>query len=328
MNECFAQIITYAKIINMKQRRRLRIDRLVLVILVILLVAGTGTFGVYWIYNRLFNRSKPVVADQYDPDVKLKLNIPLSTDKYLLSRMKGQDNYVVYANNEKVKIYPASLTKLMTLKVALDNIDDLDETMIVNYRDLEGLLENDASVLGLNTQDEISIRNILYGLILPSGADCARLLERYLYEHDIDMITAMNLEAQRLGMHDTNFNNPIGMFDENNYTTLTDLNLLCSALMQNETAVEILETYYREDDGYIFRSTARNYESRFTERSTKIMGGKTGYLPESGLNYFAIIEETNGRKSLLLLAGCDPTSEKGRNAHFEDALKILDNYFE
>ncbi len=310
------------------RRRRLNIQHLVIVIVIFLCMISTVVGGGYLLFKVLFSNRKEIIADIYNPNQLLKMSIDISTDKYLLSRMTVEGNYIVYANREDEKIYPASLTKLMTLKVATDYISDYDEMMTVNWRDLEGLLENDASVLGLQVNDEISLLNILYGLILPSGADCANLINRYFSSHDFDLLTLMNQTAQELGMKNTHFSNTSGLYDENNYTTLYDLNLLGVSLMNNQVARTILETYYREDDGYMFRSTARNYETRFTEGSAKILGGKTGYIPESDYNYFAIIKDSQGQISLLFLSGCKDVNEDNRNPHFEDALKILKYYFD
>ena len=165
-------------------------------------------------------------------------------------------------------------------------------------------------------------------MILNSGGDCANVIKRYFAEHDMDLLTLMNQEAQELDMKNTHFNNVTGLHDPNNYTTLFDLNLLGTALLQNATATEILETYYRQDDGYIFRSTARNYEDLFTSGPAKIIGGKTGYVVESNLNYFAIVKNSSDQISLVILAGSNIESEYGKNAHFEDALKILKYCFE
>ena len=311
-----------------KRKRRLNVQHLLIVLLILLCILTAIMGGGYLLYKVIFGGSKPIVADVYDPSLPLKMRVDISTDKYLLSRLTPEGNYIVYANREDEKIYPASLTKLMTLKVATDYITDYDEMMRVHYLDLEGLLENDASVLGLQVNDEISLLNILYGLILPSGSDCANMIDRYFALNDLDLLTLMNQTAQELGMKSTHFSNTTGLYDENNYTTLSDLNLLGVSLMENQTARTILETYYREDDGFIFRSTARNYETRFTEGSSKILGGKTGFIPESGYNYFAIIKDAQGQISLLFLSDCKSQSEDERNPHLQDALKILNYYFD
>ena len=100
-----------------------------------------------------------------------------------------------------------------------------------------------------------------------------------------------------------------------------------NVIIQNEDAKDILETFYYEDDGYTFISTARRYQNKFNLEHSRIVGGKTGYTLESKLNYFAIIEDSNGRKSFLWLAKADEKGEDLKNAHFEDALDVLNTYF-
>lgn len=298
------------------------------VLIVFMVLIGGIFYSGKFVLSLLVKPEEVIIADIYDPSIPGKLNIELTTDNYLIERVNDGEDKIVFANNENEKIYPASLTKLMVLYVATAYIADLDEMMVVNYHDQEGLLENNASVIGLQVNDEISLRNALYGLILNSGGDCANVIKRYFAEHDIDLLIMMNQEAQELGMKNTHFSNVTGLHDSNNYTTLFDLSLLGTALLQNAAATEIIETYYREDDGYIFRSTARNYEDLFMGGPAKIVGGKTGYVIESNLNYFAIVENSAGQTSLVILAGSDIESEYGKNAHFEDALKILKYCFE
>lgn len=311
-----------------KRKRRIRPLRLLAVLMIPFLFIGIvfGTF--YYISNYVIDKEIIFIDDcVYDKERYIEFSLDLNSEYYLLSRNKSSDNYIVYASGEKERIYPASLTKLMTMYVVLNHSDDLNEMLKVSYKDLDGLIEANASVLGLGVGDTISIKNALYGLILPSGADCANLLRRYVESLGYNFITLMNDYAKELGMHDTHFSNTTGLYDDENYTTLYDLNLLGHALLKNQDAKDILETFYYEDDGYTFISTARRYQNKFTLDNARIVGGKTGYTLESKLNYFAIIEEDNGQCSLLWLAKADEKGEDLKNAHFEDALDILNTYF-
>lgn len=321
--------LVYVKMNYMKKRkRRIKPLRLLLVLMIPILLIGI-VLGLFYYISHYILDKEIIFIDEciYDKERYIEFSIDLNSEYYLLSRDNGSDNYIVYASGEREKIYPASLTKLMTMYVVLNHSDNLNEMLEVNYKDLAGLIEANASVLGLNVGDTISIKNALYGLILPSGADCANLLKRYIESQGYDFVVLMNNYARELGMDDTHFSNTTGLYDADNYTTLYDLNLLGHALMDNRDARDILETFYYEDDGYTFISTARRYQKKFDLEYVKVIGGKTGYTLESKLNYFAIIEENSGRKSLLWLAKADEKGQDLKNAHFEDTLDVLETYF-
>lgn len=307
-----------------KKKRRIRAGRLLMVFMVIFVLIALCIFGVLKLLS--FNNDSEAEACLYDRNQIIKMSISLNSKEYLLSRNTNDGNYIVYADGEHEMIYPASLTKLMTMLIVIEHISDYDEMLEVSYRDIEGLYEQGASVLGLNVGDTISIKDALYGLILPSGADCARLLENHIEDMGYVFTDLMNGKALSLGMIHTHFSNTTGLFDEDNYTTLYDLNILVNELYKYDLAREILNTIYYEDDGYQFKSTFYRYNDMLSNDKAFISGGKTGFTLESHLNLFCIINH-DYTTSFLFLSGADENTADGKSAHFKDAKNILDYYY-
>lgn len=307
-----------------KKKRRIRFFRLMFLLIIILTLLMLCIIGIKTLLS--MNEYHENEACLYAKESRLKMNIDLNSSHYLLSRYEGENSVIVYASGEKERIYPASLTKLMTMLIVIENTADYNQMLEVRYRDLEGLYEANASVFGLNVGDTISIKDALYGLILPSGADCALLLENYVEDNGYDFIELMNQKASLLGMNDTHFSNTTGLFEEDNYTTLYDLNILIDMLYHHSIAREILNTVYYEDDGYVFKSTFYNYQHLLSNDRAYISGGKTGFTLESHLNLFCVIHHED-KISFLLLAGADENTEFGKSAHFKDAKNILDYYY-
>lgn len=309
-----------------KRRRKIKIGRVIILLIPVLIILLLFIGGIKYILN-IFN-DKNINACKYDVNQNIEFSLDLNSTNYLLSRENENGNYVIYAKNEKEKIYPASLTKVMTMYVVLNNIDEnqINDMITVSYNDLEGLIEANASVVGLNVNDNISIKDALYGLILPSGADCANLLRRIVEEKDLDFIDEMNRLAKEIGMNDTHFSNVTGLHDENNYTTLYDMNILMHEIFKYDVAKEILTTMVYSHDGYEFISTMKRYSNNFSSDEATILGGKTGFTLESHLNLVTVIDTKYGI-TFLLLANADENGEDKMGAHVMDALNIIEYYY-
>ena len=145
---------------------------------------------------------------------------------------------MIYEKNSNEQTKVASLTKIMTCLVSLENISNLDDTVTVQYQDLIGL--KGYAVAGFRVGDEVSYKDLLYALMLPSGADAALALS-----NNIDnFIDKMNNKAKELNMTNTSFSNPIGMDNDNNYSTAADLSKLLVYSLKNNT----FKTIFSSDD--------------------------------------------------------------------------------
>ncbi len=262
----------------------------------------------------------------YDLETYNTLDIDLNSANYLITKVDSDGLRTLYAYGEDEQIYPASLTKVMTMMVTLDYTYDIDTELTVTTADLAGLIEANASVAGLSVGDTITIKEALYGLILESGADCANLLKRYVEEQGYDFIELMNEKASDLGMTSTHFANVTGLHDDENYTTLSDLAKLFRYALNNDNAYAVLTTMYFEEGGYYFESTLSSLADAGTDSYT-VLGGKTGFIYESHLNIFAVVRSDEGEIYLIIMAGADEEGEDGYQSHYRDVMDIMATYF-
>lgn len=200
----------------------------------------------------------------------------------------GQINSL-FGKNADAKMYPASMTKMLTNYTAILRVDDPNMIVTIQPEDLAGLAEAQASVAGFEVGEQYTFKEVLFGSMLPSGADASNALARVVSGSIENFVVEMNEVAQSLGMTDSNFVNTSGLFDENHYTTPNDLMKLLSNALENPLFKEIFShlTYQIEPNEYhpnglTLRSTLYDYAQGDQERIGYITGGKTGWVPEAG----------------------------------------------
>ena len=146
------------------------------------------------------------------------------------------DNNIIYEKDSNQKSEIASLTKIMTTILTIENVKNLDDIVTVKYDDLVGL--NGYSVAGFKVGDQVTYTDLIYGLMLPSGGDAGQILANNISGTTLEFANLMNKKAEELGMKNTHFSNPIGM-DEDNYSTAYDMALLVKYAIKNNTFKEV-----------------------------------------------------------------------------------------
>ena len=147
---------------------------------------------------------------------------------------------VLYELNADAQVYPASTTKIMTALVTLENAP-LDDVVTVLDSDFDAVTA-DSSVAGFLPGEELTVEQLLYGLMLPSGNDASYILARAVGGDVETFVGMMNEKAAAIGCAGTNFTNPCGLHDAGHYTTARDLYLITCAAMENETFRSIVST--------------------------------------------------------------------------------------
>ena len=195
----------------------------------------------------------------------------------------------VAARNPHKRLYPASTTKLMTLLVACDNIESYDDTFTMTLKITDPLFAADASVAGFLNGEVISMTDLLYGLILPSGADAAVALTQKISGSETEFVKLMNAKAKELGLKDTHFANATGLFDEEQYTTAYDMAIILETALKNPICKKVISTYQyttskteQHPEGIPLSATLFEYMYGTEPETATILGGKTGYVNESG----------------------------------------------
>lgn len=234
---------------------------------------------------------------------------------------------VVYDKGAEERIYPASMTKIMTALVMLENEPDLDQTMVIDTDSYNALYEADASVAGFDPGETVTVRDLLYGMLLPSGADCSMTAAVNIGGSEAGYVDMMNQKAAELGMTNTHFANCTGLHDDNHYSTVADIAKLLNYALQdgNFQAVITKDSYTTQPtdvhpDGVTLRSTLFRAMATAGIEAPEIMGGKTGFTDEAGL-CLASVANVNGEEYILVTAGAGGSSSEEPN-HVIDAHNI------
>lgn len=228
------------------------------------------------------------------------------------------EDILLYSKNDTKKTSIASLTKMMTTLVAIEEIDNLDKIVTIKERDFEGTVGY--SKAGFKVGDKVTYRDLLYGIILPSGADAVNAVVNNTLGYD-KFIKKMNETAKKIGMNDTSYANPVGKDDENNYSTSNDLAKLLKYALKNETFKTVFTTKnYKTSNGLNLESTVNRYENILN--TNEIKGAKSGFTKDAG-RCLASITTLNNVDYLLVVINSSTTSPY--NA-VKDTITIYDYY--
>ena len=232
---------------------------------------------------------------------------------------------VLYEKNSEIEVPMASLTKLMTALVAIENIKELEEEITISKEDLKGLQEANAAVAGFRINQNVTYRDLLYGLLLPSGADAAAALTRTVFSSKTEFINKMNEKASSLGLNHTHFVNATGLDEPNHYSTAKEMSIIFKSALQNPELKKIIETdrYTMSDNSFSVMSTITKNIQRNHLKLDYLTGGKTGTTDNAGL-CLASIANYNGVNYMLVTIKAPQEGKKPNN--FYDAKTIYDYY--
>lgn len=237
---------------------------------------------------------------------------------------------ILSEKNAHEKVHPASITKALTLITAIEMIEDkdFDKTIKVDPEIFNGL-DPIASLAGFEANEEITLRDAFYGLMLPSGADASRIISHYLSGSPEGLNEYMNQKAKEIGMKNSNFVNTSGLDDENHLSTAYDLALLIDYSLNNDLFREIYEsrTYTssktkEHPDGIEFVDLNLEYADKF--ETPIIKGAKSGYteLAQRSLSSYA----QKDKQELIFISIFNPSRED-RKGPVDDAIIAYDRAF-
>lgn len=200
--------------------------------------------------------------------------------------MEANTGALIYEKNPDERMYPASTTKILTAIVVLENCS-LDET--VTFTEECCNLEEGAVTIDSVPGEQMVLKDVMYGLLLPSGNDCAMALALHVAGSIDRFADMMNAKAEQIGAKDSHFVNPSGLFDAEHYTTASDLSLIAQYAFHNSTFVDIIShpTYIIEPtnmtaDSRVLTNTHEMITPTNPDYNSHVIGGKTGYLYEAG----------------------------------------------
>lgn len=200
--------------------------------------------------------------------------------------MDATTGKILYEKNSRTKQYPASITKLMTILLALEHGSLEDE--ITFSHDAVFSIEPGSAHIAIQEGEILTLEQVLYGIILRSANECANAAAEYVDGSMEKFAEHMTARAKELGCEITNFVNANGLFDENHYTTAYDMALIAQELLKNETYRSMMSNTY-----YLIPPTNKQPEERPLHGQHQMLnenslyyyepaeGGKTGYTVEA-----------------------------------------------
>lgn len=266
-----------------------------IVFLVLLLVCGAGTIILYRSQKTSLPKGITVNLDSLD-----------SPNAVLIDADTGT---VIGSKNAQTRIYPASMVKIMTVLTAIREIRNLGETVEMSYDYYDMLYARDASRAGFEPGEKAIIRDLLYGALLPSGAECCMELALQAAGSESAFVELMNQNASKLGLTQTQFTNCTGLHDEGQYSTPAEIAAILQDALKNKTFYKVFTTksYTVEatevhPDGFTFQSSMFKGMQSPTVIGGEILGGKTGYTDDAG-HCLASMAKIGGREYILVTAG-------------------------
>ena len=243
--------------------------------------------------------------------------LDLKSEKYILYNMN--DNTILDSKDENTRTSIASLTKIMTVIVSIENIEDYDKKITIT-KDMLKDIASDVAVAGFKVGDKVSYKDLFHGAILPSGADAVNALAISVSGNKKDFVELMNKKVEELGLENTHFTNVVGLYNENNYSSAYDMAQILIYALKNPVFKSVFEARtYKYSTGKTTKSTFEKYNSK---DASFITGSKTGYIKKSGfcLASTATLNDVNYLLVTLNAFSSDST------VHIKDHLKAY-NYF-
>ncbi len=194
-------------------------------------------------------------------------NSLIETEADIMLLINTDSETVIFDKNADKKSAPASLTKIVTCMLVLENCEDLSATVTCERADLDGLYRQNAATAGIRTGETLTVEQLLYCLMIPSAADAANILARYIGGSQDEFVVMMNDFVKNLGCENTNFINPHGLDgDGGAYTTANDLYKITKYALTNPTFKKITSTLR-----YDVAPTNAYPQTRYLHNTNKMM---------------------------------------------------------
>ncbi len=311
---------------QLKRRKRNRFSLVLSLVILVVIIVGMVQIVHYGVSNASFliDDNKKIKESSFlideTSDIGSKID-RLSFHSDHISLYDRTNDKIIYSYNGDKKSYPASLTKILTTIVAINQIDDFNKLVNIPRPIFHDLFEEGSSMAGFSPNDDLTYTDLLYGTMLASGGEAATGLAHLAADSYDDFIGLMNSTAQNLGMTNSNFTNPTGLHDENQYTTSEDLIKLLDYALDNSKFKKIYsskEYSVSIDKDFIISSTL------FSQTDNDlILGGKTGYTSAAG-HCLSTYAEIAGKEYILVTMKANGNSPR-ENIAIEDHIKIYES---
>lgn len=310
--------------IKRKRKRQVMINRILFSSVCLLILASVFSLAIYVIVSAIGSKNTEAQKDVYlgsddselnfdEPEVS-NIEVEIQQTKPLIKQYEatetentiitGDDviseksilvntntNEIIMEKGCRDRIAPASMTKVLTVLVACENIteEELDNKFAITPEITSYSYNHDCSAVGFSNYEEVTVRDLLYGTALKSGGDAALGLAEYVAGSHEEFVNMMNERLEKMGLSGTtHFTNCIGLYDDDHYSTVYDMAMIMRAAADNDIALKILS-----ERKYTTSSTEEHPEGimisnlflrRIEDKDTggDVIAAKTGYVKESG----------------------------------------------
>lgn len=278
---------------------------------------------------------KPIVFSEEKKDTKandkqeqpIQLKAELYSRNYILIRQR--DGKTMLEQNKDETIAPASLTKLMTVYTALQHIGNLQESVLVPASIFSKLEKEQASMAGFLPNEEVTYEDLIYGALLPSGADACMTLALSLFGSEDAFVAEMNVQAERLKLKHTRFQNCTGLDEKGHVSSVSDIAVLLDQALKQPQFEEAYHTSYytmapsnAHPQGMTIYSTMRMTMDQHGLNDDAILGGKTGYTKDAGLCLAS--QAKVGNETWLFVSAHAAGSADTKPYHILDAITVYE----
>ena len=247
----------------------------------------------------------------------LELPVEITAESAIL--INTTDDKIVYTKNADQREILASLTKIMTAYAVINNVENLNTRITITEQDIAGL--EGFTCVGLEAGMVVTFKDLLYGLMLVSGADAAQALAIHTSGSTEEFVKLMNKEAENLDLKNTKFMDSYGG-DDSNVSTAREIGLLLEATLKNSTFNTIFKSNsYIMTNGLVAYNSTRNFAIYHGLDDTLITGNKSGYTPEAGLLLASTATINNVDYIIIVMKSKE--NEK-LTTHVLDTYKIID----
>ena len=292
-------------------RKRRRRNRQLLIILFLFVLIVCLAAGIALVHSRK-KRSDQAQAESQVQKLQKTVDLSMLVSPYAIL-LDGESGSVLASKKGDEKIFPASMVKMMTVLTAIRSISDLDATTTMSADFYDELYAQDASRAGFEPGEEAKLRDLLYGALLPSGAECCMQLAIEAAGSEDAFVELMNQNALDMGLVQTHFTNATGLHSEDQYSTPHEIGEILRTALKNKTFYQVFTTH-----SYTFWSSLFKNITDDSVNGGKLMGGKTGYTDEAG-HCLASMAKINGKEYILVTAGWAQTDDT--KYHISDAFR-------
>ncbi len=218
----------------------------------------------------------------------------------------------------------AEMTKILTILVAAEHVEDLNAYETIDLEITDYCFVHECSVTGLVLGEKARIIDLFYGTILPSGADAALALARYVAGSHEAFVDLMNEKVAELGLSETaHFTNCVGLYHKDHVCTVYDMAMILRAAMENDLCREVLTTKIHRmsaspehPDGIVLSNWFLRRIEDYVPEGLDVIGAKTGYVPQSG-NCAASIAQSESGDYFICVTGKTSSSKQCIQDHIQ-----------